>query len=623
MCGVVGFTGSEDSAALRKMAGEIVHRGPDDDGFYESPLISLGMRRLSIVDLATGKQPVHNEDRRIWSIFNGEIYNFPELRAGLEAAGHTFYTHHSDTELIVHLYEEYGLEFPHKINGMFAIVLWDSGREELFLIRDRMGVKPLFYSRTAGDIVFASEIKSILAHPAIIKEPCLEALYHYFSLKNVPAPLTAFKGIFSLRPGQILRYSNGEVLISSWWAPRFKEDESADESECAVKILSLLEDATRIRMRCDVPFGAYLSGGVDSSTVVSLMSRFSSQPVKTFSLGYEDELKNKAADIYFARKVSKMFGTEHNEYIMSARELEEDIEAVIGAFDQPFSGTISTFFLSKLICRHVKVALSGDGADELFGSYLSHRTAAPMGHFIRLLDKVGDGSLTEEEKRLFLPCSMDFLQDLYRKSGGREEEWRYALYLFSDREKHEMLSPFFISNLSGLTTLALSKEYLSGLTAKHPLNRILEMEWKTQLPDNVLAFVDFLSMAHSVEVRSPFLDYRLVEFCNGIPGDFKIKNGVVKHVLKLAVKSILPEGIVDRPKEGFVLPIFDWMTARLERYCEAVMDAGRLAGSGFLNEQRIRSIWLKYRDGDRSQAGKVWNVMMFQLWWEKYFGKSK
>lgn len=620
MCGICGFTGKPDETILRKMTDSILHRGPDEDGFYYDGKINLGMRRLSIIDLTTGHQPIHNEDKTLWTVFNGEIYNFHELRKDLTEKGHRFYTDHSDTETIVHLYEEYGDDFPHKINGMFAIALWDKKAEKLFLIRDRMGVKPLFYTVIGSALIFGSEIKAILAHPAYRREMNYEAVYHYFTFKNIPAPLTAFNGIYSLMPGEMLTFSSGKSAKNRWWKVRFNEKKDCNETETREKIFSLLEDATRLRMISDVPFGAYLSGGVDSSSIVALMTRFTDKPVKTFSLGYEDELKNKEADLYYARKVSDAYKTEHHEYIMSYKELLDDIEDVIGAFDQPFSGTISTFFLSKLIRKHVKVALSGDGADEIFGSYLSHRIAQPMYHFTRLYDKVKSGALSVDEKKLFAPCDMKFLKELYDKSAGDETKWRYNLYLFTDAEKSDLLSGKFKSMLNNTSTFNLMRKNFEGLTSKDPLNRILEMEWNTQLADQVLAFVDFLSMAHSVEIRSPFLDYRLVEFAATIPGNMKIRNGNVKDILKKTVEPLLPHGITKRPKEGFVLPVFDWMVEKMKAYSMDMLSGERLKKHGLLNVQAVKDIIKRYDSGDRSYAGRIWNLMMFQVWWDKYFG---
>ncbi|MBI4690943.1 MAG: asparagine synthase (glutamine-hydrolyzing) [Nitrospirae bacterium] len=620
MCGICGFTGSSNEPVLKRMTESIFHRGPDEDGFYSNGKINLGMRRLSIIDLTTGRQPIHNEDKTLWTVFNGEVYNFRELRDELEKKGHRFYTDHSDTEVIVHLYEEYGIDFPIRINGMFAIALWDEESSRLFLIRDRMGVKPLFYSVVNDNIIFASEIKAILAHPVYTRDINYEAVYHYFTFKNVPAPLTVFKGIYSLLPGEMLTFSKGKLSKNRWWKVRFNENKDYDELYVKNNILKLLEDATRLRMVSDVPFGAYLSGGVDSSSVVALMTRFTDKPVKTFSLGYEAELKNKEADLYYARKVSQAYKTEHYEYIMSHKELVDDIGNVIGAFDQPFSGTISTFFLSKLIKRHVKVALSGDGADELFGSYLSHRTAMPMHHFNRLHYKIKEGSLTEDEKSLFKPCDISFLSELLSKSGGDEAKWRYYLYLFDDKEKGSLLSDHFRSRLNNISSFSLVRRNFDELTSKDPLNRILEMEWNTIFPDQVLAFVDFLSMAHSIEIRSPFLDYRLVEFAATIPGNMKIKNGNVKDILKQSVVRLLPEGIVKRPKEGFVLPIFDWMVEKLRDYSMDILSEKRLGRHNFFNMDIIKNILQDYYSGNRSNAGKVWNLMMFQIWWERYFG---
>ncbi len=620
MCGICGFTGVPDKTIISRMTNSIIHRGPDEEGFYTDGKVNLGIRRLSIIDVNTGHQPIHNEDKSIWTVFNGEIYNFQELRKDLEAKGHKFYTDHSDTEVIVHLYEEYGNNFLHKINGMFGIALWDKREDKLLLARDRMGVKPLFYAQANSAFIFGSEIKAILAHPMYSRDINYEALYHYFTLKNIPAPMTAFNGIYSVLPGEMLTFSNDKISKDRWWKIKFCESERYDEVYVKEKILSLLEDATRLRMISDVPFGAYLSGGVDSSSIVALMTKFSDKPVKTFSLGYEDELKNKEADLYYARKISETYKTDHYEYIMSHKELTDDIEDVIGAFDQPFSGTISTFFLTKLIKKHIKVALSGDGADELFGSYLSHRVAQPIFHFKRLYDKVKDSSITEEERRLFKPCDIKFLEELFNKSDGDEIRWRYGLYLFSDKEKREFLSDNFLSKIDNASSYSLVAYNFDSLTAKNPLNRILEMEWNTQLPDQVLAFVDFLSMAHSVEIRSPFLDYRLVEFMATIPGSMKIKNGNVKDILKKSVEGLLPDGITKRSKEGFVLPVFDWMVEKMKDYSKNMLSHERLKKHGLFNANTVENILEGYYSGNRNNAGKLWNLMMFQVWWEKYFG---
>lgn len=623
MCGICGFTGLSNEQLLKSMTNSIYHRGPDEDGYYSDNFINFGIRRLSILDILTGKQPIHNEDKTLWTVLNGEIYNFQDLRNELIKKGHKFYTDHSDTELIVHLFEEYGEKFPHKINGMFAIALWERKEKKLYLIRDRLGVKPLFYSIVGDTFVFGSEIKAILKHPKITKEPNYEALYHYFTFKNIPSPMTAFENIFSLLPGEILIWDGKDISKKKWWKVRFDEDGTIDENFAKNRILSLLEDATRIRMICDVPVGAYLSGGIDSSTIVALMTKFSDRPIKTFSLGYKDNFKNKNEDLYYARKVSDIFKTEHYEYIMSHKELEEEISNVIEAFDQPFSGTISTYFLTKLVGKHVKVALSGDGSDELFGSYLSHRVAMPIYYYRELKSKgLSDLLIKEESKKggVFASCDIDFIRELYNKSDGQEVLWRYNLYPFTDEEKDHLLSTNFKLNIDGAKTLDIIVKHFNEITSRDPLNRILEMELITQFPDQVLAFMDFLSMANSVEIRSPFIDYRLVEFVATLPGNMKIKNGIVKYILKKSVEPLLPESIIKRQKEGFVLPVFDWMTERLRSYCIDMFSENRLKKHELFNLEYVRKIVDEYQKGNKNLYGKIWNIMMFQVWWERYFG---
>lgn len=620
MCGICGFSGTPNNSILHKMADAIRHRGPDGEGFFSDGSMNMAMRRLSIVDIEGGRQPMHNEDSSIWVVFNGEIYDYQNHWQDLIKRGHIFSSDHSDTEILLHLYEEYGAYFPQKLNGMFAIAIWDKKRNTLLLVRDRMGVKPLFYTIIGDTIVFGSEIKTILLHPKYRKEVDFESLYHYFSLKNVPSPMTAFKGIRQLLPGEMLEFSNGNISTQRWWKIKYVENNNIDPREVEETILRLLDDSTRLRMYCDVPFGAYLSGGIDSCTIVALMSQYLNHPVKTFTLGYEDDIKNKAADIYFARKLSKLYNTEHFEYITNCKELTESIEDVISSFDQPYSGVISTFFLSKLISNHVKVALSGDGADELFGSYLSHRVARPISVMSQLYEKIQSSNATAEDIDLLYPCDPKMIIDLYERSEGDEPRWRAFLSLCSDNEKQNILSPSFISETSAASTLKLFRNYFSELTASDPLNRILEMEWNTQLPDQVLAFVDFLSMAHSVEVRSPFLDYRLVEYVATIPGQIKISHGVVKKILKDSVKSLIPDDILKRPKEGFVMPIYFWMNSQLQGYIRDILSTKRINQHGYFIPSVVSGLLTEFESGHTDLSGKIWNLMMFQIWWEKYFG---
>ncbi|MCK9283045.1 MAG: asparagine synthase (glutamine-hydrolyzing) [Rhodocyclaceae bacterium] len=598
------------------MTQAIVHRGPDDVGFWERADISLAMRRLSIVDLETGQQPVFNEDGSIGVVFNGEIYNHPELRSELEAVGHRFQTHHSDTEVLVHLYEEYGDDFLHRLNGMFAIALWDSRRQRLLLARDRAGIKPLYFGRFQGRLLFASEIKSILAHPTASASPNFRALYHYFSFKNIPAPMSAFAGIEQLRPGERAIFENGELKRDRWWSLRFQEDTSLDEGSAAERIRALLEDSVRLRMRADVPFGAYLSGGLDSSSVVALMSRIGGRRVQTFSLVYADDFRHKAADQAYARQVAKLYDTDHHEYVLTHTDVRDSIDAVVAAFDEPFSGVTSTYFVTRLIAKHVKVALSGDGADELFGSYLPHRLARPLHHFPQLRARLGDLSVAEKDMLQPYLDQPDYLSGML--ATGDEAKRRSALYLWDDQGKQALLSEKMLALCADEKTESLIRELYSTCDTSDPLNRALNCDFQTLLPDQVLAFVDRLSMAHSVEVRPPFLDYRLMEFAASLPGVMKISNGRVKHILKEAVRGLIPDAVIDRPKEGFVLPIDTWLLNDMWDYVEALLAPERLDRHGLLQYKAVRTLLDDHYARKANNGPRIWNLLMFQHWWERY-----
>lgn len=613
MCGIVGFTGDGDPASIKDMAQTLVHRGPDDERFFQAEGIRLGMRRLAIVDLETGRQPVHNEDGTVWAVFNGEIYNHQEIRRELQASGHRFYTDHSDSEVIVHLYEAYGENFVQRINGMFAIAVWDGSQKKLILYRDRLGKKPLYYSLKNGRICFGSEIKALLRLPWVSKELDPVSVSRYFSEKNVSAPRTIFKEIRQLPPAHYLVFSDGQAEVRPYWNIDFSHTLDISEEEAEQEILRILDDSVKIRMDCDVPFGAYLSGGIDSSLVVALMKRHHSKPLKTFSLGYEDEFEHKKADVHYARELSKRLGTEHYEYIMKARELPEMLPQIMGAFDEPFSGTVSTYFLSLLIKQHVKVALSGDGADELFGSYLAHRLAFPIEHFLSLPPaKQRDPHLLSDEERSGLrpfdsPDQYEFLRKVAEPSMA---SWRAKLNVFLEVEKEKLLMNGFL----------FSTEPTNGIsTAQDPLNRVLEMDQKSLLPNQVLAFVDRLSMAHSIEVRVPFLDYRLVEFAAQLPGQMKINNGITKYILKKAAARFLPEGWVHRPKEGFVLPVYSWMRGALAPFIRSTLSPEKVKRAGFLSVPYVQKLVEDFYHGAKTEP-KIWNLVCFMVWWEKYLG---
>lgn len=486
MCGIVGFTGHPRPETLRAMCRSLIHRGPDGEGYHEGEGVHMGMRRLAIVDLETGDQPICNEDATIWVVFNGEIYNHLELRADLQARGHVFRSHHSDTETIVHLYEEYGDLWPEKggVNGMFGVALWDGRRGRLLLYRDRIGKKPLYWSSRNGQLIFGSEIKALLAHPEVSRQLDYQALYHYFSLKNCSAPATAYEDIRQLLPGHYLVWEGGQVRQAPYWRLDFSHPlEDITPSEAASHLLSLLDDAVRLRMQCDVPYGAYLSGGVDSSSVVALMCRYQTQPVTTFCLGYDDDpqgqFAGKSLDIQYARLMSGRLHTQHHEYILSATEFAERLPEVLQAFDEPFSGTISTFFLSILIHRHVKVALSGDGADELFGSYLAHRLSWPIYHYLNLQKqgKTDLASMEDHERQLLEPFASNSQFNFLKSIASPEQaNWRMRLAVFDEEEKRKLLSPDFLRKVGMEDSQNLYRQLVAQATARDPLNITLEVD---------------------------------------------------------------------------------------------------------------------------------------------------
>lgn len=620
MCGVAGFTGKSNRALLIRMAESLRHRGPDGDGFYTDDRVNLGMRRLAIVDLQSGDQPVFSEDRNVVVIQNGEIYNHRFLRRELEKKGHRFQSDHSDTEVIPHLYEEYGEDWVQHVNGMFAVVIWDQKKKKLFLYRDRIGKKPIYYALKDGKLIFASEIKAVLLHPTVSREIDFSALYHYFGLKNISAPRTVYQDIRELLPGHSLCWQEGHVEIKSYWKLDFSRELKISEEEAAGEILRILEDAIRLRIDCDVPFGAYLSGGIDSSSVATLMSRFASKPLQTFCLVYEEEgggpWKGKQADRSFSREMAKRLGTHHYEFVLTPKFFSEKLPAVLRAFDEPFSGTVSTYFLSILIREHVKVALSGDGADELFGSYLPHRLAFAVQSYNQLVAKQKSRfeDLTEGEKLSLQPFNTPDQYAFLRQVADNDlATWRTRVNVFTPEELKELLDPAILREVPPLEQnfyASLSR----GLTAQDELNRVLEMDQKELLPNQVLPFVDRLSMAHSIEVRVPYLDYRLIEFANALPGRMKIREEITKRIHKMAMEKILPQDIIERPKEGFVQPNYSWMHDSLKDWTLECL--GCLPRSLF-RFSYLDNLISRFKAGDRSLNAKIWNLSCFSLWWQQ------
>lgn len=587
------------------------HRGPDDEGVYADGAANLGMTRLSIIDLAGGHQPIANEDDTVWAVFNGEIYNYVELRKELEDKGHRFRTS-SDTETIVHGFEEYGVEFAHRLNGMFSIAIWDTRTQTLLLYRDRFGVKPLFYASLPDGVVFASEIKAVLWHPRVGTELDFAALSHFFALRNIPAPHTVYRHVRALLPGNMLTWNQERgAEVSRWYElPTATTWNDEDEDELVERIDDVLRDSVRVRLRSDVRSGAYLSGGIDSSTIVAIMSGYSHAPVKTFTLGFADSPQDKR-DLHFARSVAERYATEHHECMMSWRDLRDELPAIVRHLDQPFAGVLSSFWLSRFMQQHVTVALSGDGADELFGSYAHHRLVWPIAAVRRARE---EGHSPSDIHLGSFAGRGDLVAEL---SQHPPWVWRLRYGAFTEQEKQTLLSERGRELFGPYSTSAFLKEFYGNCDAPaDDLNKMLYLDTQTLLPNEVLYFNDMLSMAHSMEVRTPFLDVRLVELAFSIPGSLKIRDGQLKYVLRRVAARYVPPEILERPKEGFVLPNNTWLRGAMSGLLEEVLSPERLELHGFVSADHVRSLTAAFLRGDDALTFRLWTLIVFQLWYE-------
>jgi asparagine synthase (glutamine-hydrolysing) len=617
MCGIAGVFGKTDPEQVKTMLLQLVHRGPDDGLAVPLADSTLGARRLSIIDIADGKQPLANTDESIWAAQNGELYNFQVLREELISKGHKLRTK-CDTEVLPYLYQEYGTNLVNKLDGMFAISIWDSRNKTGILARDRMGKKPLYYFEESGLLYYASEIKALLSVSGFKRRLNFEALDYYLSYKHIPSPLTIFDGIHVLPPGHLLTYNEGRVAISKYWDFDFSSNDfDQSDEEVADTIDDLLRKATERRLMSDVPIGFFLSGGLDSSLSTAYAAQVSPEKIKTFTLTYKanSTQTGKELDRYWARHVAKQYGTQHHEEQVSFDDFQTSIRRIIGCFDEPFCGTISTYFISALMSKHVSVALSGDGADELFGSYLSHRLATPIANHEEFL-KTGD-------KSLIAPFESD-AEYVGRMAKAQEHDWKSTLFVYSDHEKSRLFSTKVSKEKYGNATKLLAKEF-TNLTATEPLNRVLEAEYRTIFPDQVLTFIDRLSMAHSLEVRSPYLDTALVQYVSKLPDHLKIRNGQTKFILKQLALRYFPQEMVMRPKEGFIMPVTSWLLGPLEEYVRHTLSSEQLNKHGLFNTKMVSKLvdgLYESSDHHYSYVNKILSLVIFQEWYELYMTQS-
>lgn len=629
MCGIAGFVGRdkfrdehESMLVLDRMCRRIAHRGPDDQGMMVSGRVALGMRRLAIIDLAGGQQPMSGCADAVTIVFNGEIYNYRELQRELKQCGHQFKTH-SDTETILHAYEEYGPQCVDRLRGMFAFALWDTRNQELFIARDRAGKKPLYYTLTSqGTLIFGSELKSLREHPEFRGEMSTEALDAYLTFGYVPDPLTIFNNVQKLAPGHHLTFGSGRVHVEQYWDFPYSEPQSKpfqNEEECLEELRSLLDEAVRLRLVADVPLGAFLSGGVDSSTVVGLMAQHSSQPVKTFSIGFHEDSYN---ELKYARVAAKQFGTEHHEFVVTP-DICDIVDELAWHFDEPFadSSAIPTYMVSKLAREFVTVVLSGDGGDELFGGYTRYAVDRKRSGFGRLPRSLRRGLMQPLGRNL--PHGAWGRNYLYVNAFEPLDRYIEDISIFTRLNKPSLYTSDFRQRLGATEAASRFREYAQLSRSSDALDPLLYLDSKTYLPGDILTKVDRMSMAASLEVRVPLLDHKLIEFvCTQIPASMKMKGLETKHIFKRAVREIVPVEILNRPKQGFGVPIDQWINDQLRDRVRGTLSEPRTQQRGYIESRYVNLLLDEHERGRRNHATQLWALFMLELWQRTFVDSS-
>jgi asparagine synthase (glutamine-hydrolysing) len=616
MCGIAGIVsadgGGVQSATIHHMCQQIQHRGPDDEGIYVKDGAGLGMRRLSIIDVEGGRQPVFNEARTAWIVFNGEIYNFPELRPELERRGHHFRTH-SDTEVIIHLYEEYGAECVQHLRGMFAFAIYDERKRTLLLARDRLGKKPLHYAFIKQCLLFGSEIKSILAVAPELAAINQQALMQYMLMGYIPDPATAFEKIHKLPPAHVLEFESGRTRIHQYWdLPEFGTYQPASEEACLQELEQRLEEAVRIRLISDVPLGAMLSGGTDSSAIVALMARNSSSPVKTFSIGFSHADFNEAE---YARIVAQKFGTDHHELILDPNVVDT-VETLTESLEEPFgdSSMLPTYYISRLARQYVTVALSGDGGDELFAGYERYRIHLQDRSFDWIPQWAGETYRRQVHPRL--PYALPGRNLAYSVSLPWQQRYLEGVTIQAFIREMGLLSGDFQRAASaGQSPFDRLRSFLDKANAHDPLSRVLYLDTKTYLPGDILTKVDRMSMLTSLEARCPILDHKLVEWVAALRPEWKMRGHSQKYILrKLAERVGVPSEVLHRKKQGFALPLVHWMRNELKELVLSTLLDPRTLQRGYLNPSGVHRLLDEHFQGRRDHSPRIWRLMMFELW---------
>ena len=621
MCGIAGIVRTAGAPVnrdlLERMNEAIRHRGPDEDGFYFNDGVGLAIRRLAIIDLKTGQQPIHNRDRTKWLVFNGEIYNYREVRAQLEDLGHKFYTD-SDTEVVVAAYDQYGTDCPRHLRGMFAFAIWDERNQSLFLARDRVGKKPLLYAHLPSQLVFASEFSALVLHPEVSRDVDLEAIHHYLSFMCVPAPLTAYRAIRKLEPAHWLLWRRGEIKTERYWQLDFSKKTSLSEVEASERLIDLLREAVRVRLMSEVPLGAFLSGGIDSSAVVALMAQESGERVKTFSIGFEEQ---DFSELHHARRVAEHVGAEHHEFIVRPDAMQI-LPTLVEHYGEPFadSSAIPSYYVSRETRRYVTVALNGDGGDECFAGYERYAAMNLARTYASIPGKRLIGSATEalpaprsrgnpigKAQRFIAAASLPPIE-------------RYLRWIssFDEAAKQKLYTDDFRAQTARFRTVSFLEPWFASVNGGGIVDAALLSDTMTYLPNDLLVKMDIASMSVSLEARSPFLDHHLMEFAASLPEKMKLRRLTTKYILKKVLKEFVPGQNLTRRKMGFGVPIGYWFRGSMQAFLRETLLSGKSLGRGFFKPERIRAIVDEHIDNRIDHSHRLWSLMMLELWFQRF-----
>jgi len=627
MCGITGFTTyskqpDQREATLRRMTDSLAHRGPDDHGYYLQPSVCLGHRRLSIIDLSTGHQPMTTSDGRYTVVFNGEIYNYREIRTSLDGMGTRFSTT-SDTEVLLELFARQEKDALQSFNGMFAFAIWDDHRQRIFLARDRLGIKPLYYAIWQGELIFGSEMKAILAYPDMPREMNRLSVAKYLTYGYIPAPATIFKNIFKMEPGTYLTYDGKTLEKGMYWDIPLDDKPLNDlpPNECGERCLELLNDAVRLRLRSDVPVGVFLSGGIDSSTIAALAARQCTTRLHTFSIGFEEASYDESP---FARMVASQYGTEHHHEVLSASKALELLPEVLAGMDEPFADAsiLPTQLLSRFTVQHVKVALGGDGGDELFAGYPAFQAHIMM-EKLSVLPTIWRNKLVDWARRFPVShnyASLEYITQLFFRGASISPEIRFFLWLgiFGNDEKRRMLSASVQSELLRENQFEDILRHVHQSRLINDFQRLLYLCMKLYMQDGILNKVDRASMACALEVRVPFLDHNMVEFVSRIPQAYKLHHMTTKYILKHATRDLLPKAIRKRRKAGFMIPLASWLSNELKPMVMDLCSEAEINKHGLFDPAFVKEMLDDHFQQRRDYRKMIWSILVFQQWMRNY-----